>query len=329
MSIEVQPGSEKGLGLTPEVQLKKAVEIALEFFGRGAVENNYRRKQRNVLNTMISTYGARTPVREIDRESLVKIIRVWQARDVEVYHHLRFVKQFFALMVEEGVTAVNPVQYRRLPFTIRPHKVKPIISEEQYRRLLEECVKEGYRPGWPTVIMVGWQTGLRSVDAATLQWDYTEKGTYVDVSNEVIIARPTKKSKQREQLEIPITGELLENLRGLYARRSEEVSNYVTPRLAHDFIFGTGNKFREDFLKMVRTLEMWEYSFHCFRHTFVTRLLRAGVNPIVVASLTGQSLRIIQRYSRVNKDDKLNALDLIRNANHAERLRNLGYQHPQ
>lgn len=321
------PDPSTSMGLGPETRLKEGLQAAFDFWEAMQTSGpSYRKTQKRVLSELIEVYGPRKLIRDIDREELVKLVKVYQARGVEVYHFLRFVKKFMELMRQEGVINLNPVQYRRLPFTIRPYATKPIITLEQYQRLLAYASKPHVQDGYAVLIMIGWATGLRCCDAATIKWDYSEESSYVDLANEIIIARPSKKRRSKERLEIPITAELLEALRGMYAERE---SDFVTPSLAYYFRPNTSSgPFRVKFKAICQACDLPEVSYHCFRHSFVTRLLRAGVNPVVIASLTGQSLAMIQRYSRVSREDKVQALDAIRNANHNERLRSMGYQPP-
>jgi integrase len=322
---QYNPGECKGI--TPDIRLKEAVELALEFFEQKPLGQPYKEGQRRIIGELVKVYGPRKLVKEIDREALVKLVRVYQARNVEVYNQLIHIKRFFELMRQEGVININPVQYRRLPFTIRPYAVKPIISEEQYRRLLSASMSPDFTEGWPIVIMGAWETGLRGCDIATLQWDACEDGSYVDFVNEMIVTRPSKMRRRKQRLEIPIAGEYLEALCELQQSRGD--SKFVTPWLAHKFNFGTRpSHFWDEFKKIAVRCGMDAYTFHCFRHSFVTRCLRAGVSPVVIGSLTGQSLKMIQHYSRVDNSDKISALDAIRKATHAEQVKRLGYQPP-
>jgi site-specific recombinase XerD len=65
------------------------------------------------------------------------------------------------------------------------------------------------------------------------------------------------------------------------------------------------------------------HSFHAFRHAFVTRLVNAGVDPLIIGSMTGQSREQIQAYAHVSNEAKCSALAKARAALHATRLHEL------
>ena len=55
-----------------------------------------------------------------------------------------------------------------------------------------------------------------------------------------------------------------------------------------------------------------EYSFHSYRHAFISRLLNAGVDVKIIQSMTGQSLRVLYDYVTVTPDAQRAALDKAR-----------------
>lgn len=324
MNERTDPSS---LNIPKDIRLKKAMEIAWAFW-RPKMKDQTAATKRPIIDEIIKVLGPMSFVKDIDRMAIVELVHHYQERGVEVAIKLRHARQFFKLMVEEGVIVINPVQFRRLPFTIRPPKVKPLISPEQYRAILIEAIKPRHMSDYlPTFFMIGWETGLRSIDAAMLRWGYQATGSYVDLEKELIVARPRKKESKRERLEIPISGEFLDHMRGLYAARDPDCS-YVMPYLGMEYAYGASWS-KTSVKEVFKACGMPEHSYHCFRHTFVSRLVRAGVNPIVIADMTGQTIEMIQHYSRVDNDDKRTALDLIRNANHSERLKALGYEPPK
>lgn len=298
------------LGLDPDIALKEAIDETIALWDQQDNCERYKEAQKQNLKSLLKVYDRKMRVRDFTREALVDLVKHFQRRDVDVFHHLVPVKRFFALMVEEGVIAVNPVQYRRLPFTMRPHKLKPIITEEQWQKLYKESVSPVHPDWMPTAILIGWWTGLRSIDVACIQWSHNADYSYVDFENDQIVARPSKLRKKNQRLQIPIAAELGEYLRAFQLIRDRD-TEFVMQAAAHDFLYTEGRRFREAVEDLFLACKMPGYSFHCFRHSFVTRCLRAKVSPIIIGDMTGQSLRTIQRYSRVGMQDKVDALKAL------------------
>jgi hypothetical protein len=53
--------------------------------------------------------------------------------------------------------------------------------------------------------------------------------------------------------------------------------------------------------------------FHDLRHTFATRLVQSGVDLITVRDLLGHfSISMTQRYTHTNRNQKINAVELLK-----------------
>jgi hypothetical protein len=52
-----------------------------------------------------------------------------------------------------------------------------------------------------------------------------------------------------------------------------------------------------------------QYSFHCYRHGLVSRMVNDGISPLVIASITGHSLDQIATYAYVSIDTQRAALN--------------------
>jgi integrase len=158
--------------------------------------------------------------------------------------------------------------------------------------------------------MVGWHTGLRVSDACNLKW-----GENVNLQTEEITVVAKKTRRYNKKLIIPIEPELLEMFKQLRASPDFQPKDpYCVPSMAWRPMFDRRSA-DIHFRKVLNRAGIpKEYSFHSYRHSFVTRMVCSGVNPMIIASLTGQSLAVIQTYSKVSSEAKKNALSQSRAA---------------
>lgn len=68
----------------------------------------------------------------------------------------------------------------------------------------------------------------------------------------------------------------------------------------------------DSFRKAVKKLKLDNLRFHDIRHSFVTRLGDAGLDPFTIASLTGHSdLKMLQRYTHALEVNKRRAVQSL------------------
>ena len=78
--------------------------------------------------------------------------------------------------------------------------------------------------------------------------------------------------------------------------------------LHHDFVFTHDNKpiknIREIFTKACEEARVRDFTFHDFRHVFVTRKRREGHDPIKIMEATGhKTVSMYLRYNTVTEDE--------------------------
>ena len=63
---------------------------------------------------------------------------------------------------------------------------------------------------------------------------------------------------------------------------------------------------------MLEEAKIQEYTWHCNRHTFASRLVMAGVNLRTVAELLGhRTLQMVMRDSHLSPEHQASAVDLL------------------
>jgi len=78
--------------------------------------------------------------------------------------------------------------------------------------------------------------------------------------------------------------------------------------LHHDFVFTRDNKpiknIREIFAKVCEEAGVKDFTFHDFRHTFITRKRREGHDPVKIMKATGhKTVSMYLRYNTVTEDE--------------------------
>ena len=242
-------------------------------------------------------------LRKIQREH----IAAWMSwRRVKLGHNgawingsLCHLKKFFEWCVEERLVKANPVQLRHLPrFQVEDVEKIP-FDEAQYRRVLHVIEQGEFAPCWKSLCVISWHTGLRLSDACLLRWQS------VHFDDRKLVVHPKKRRARNQRLEIPMSAELYEHL--LTIRNTGGIEDFVLPeaeRLYMRGVSGLGRTFR----RICDCAGLPDHSFHSWRHGFVTRLINAGVDSLVIASMTGQTLEVIQGYAHVSMQAKRNAL---------------------
>jgi len=171
-----------------------------------------------------------------------------------------------------------------------------ILAKEEEGRLLAACesVRAPYLGSLETLAL---NTGMRKGEILSLQW------AQVDLTNRLIHVRNGKTVQSDRR--IPMNDTTFEVLLNLSQRRKG------------DFVFPSyrkpGDRFRDlkvGFMRAIRLAGIRQrLRFHDLRHTFATRLVRAGVDLITVQHLLGHAkISMTARYAHSLADDKIPAV---------------------
>lgn len=176
----------------------------------------------------------------------------------------------------------NPWPIVRVPRNRSEETSGRAFSQDEICRLMIAAGNVGH--DWQTTIMIGLYTGLRLGDSTMLKW------SDVDFERGIIRFCPSKTRKHDIIVCIPLHSALAKWLDGHHNK-----SEYVTPaRIGRTgkTRFSDGDKTFSQLLTdagIAKNGEHVKLSFHCFRHTFVSRLAEAGVAPDVRMRLVGHT----------------------------------------
>jgi integrase len=218
-------------------------------------------------------------------------------RTVVLYR--RAVRTFYTWAVENDYTKVNPVGRVR---QIAPAKVeRPTFTEDEYQRILEQAAKQEDE-FWPYAVRCAWETGLRLGDVAELE------RSNVDYQEHAIHAEPRKTKRFGKTVSIPISADLVTEVQKQCLISGN--SQFVASKMAFLYSIDRHKTLSMQFIRLAEKSRVFGKSFHCFRHSFVTRLLARGVSAEIISTMTGQTLAQVMGYAHLSLADKRKALGI-------------------
>jgi integrase len=188
-----------------------------------------------------------------------------------------------------------------------PDKERLSISEIELNSLLDVIDKKYFR----NIVLFAVNSGLRQGEIINLQWKD------IDFSNLTITIRnkATFKTKTGKMRIIPLTNKLREILKDIAGNPENVLSiNTINPE---NYVFKNiqGYKYSGDYIthlfkRYCRKAGLpGKYHFHCLRHTYITNMIRAGININYVKELAGHSeMKTTLIYTHIGIEDLKKAL---------------------
>ena len=206
------------------------------------------------------------------------------------------ISAFFKRAVQNGQIRDNPLVLVRTFKAGAGEKLQRQAFTIDQLRLMYSKAPNDF---WRYMILGGYSTGLRLGDLVTMPWGAVD--TVDGMIN--ILTRKTKK-----QVKIAIAGPFLEMLRDLRPKKTK-TTDPVWPEQAKEYEDQRSHSFSMEFYNLILVpsglatprnhkgggkgraakREAIGYSFHCFRHTFVSNLKATGATSEVAKALVGHS----------------------------------------
>lgn len=180
--------------------------------------------------------------------------------------------------------------------------VRRALTADEIKAILAAAEGE-----YKALITIGYRTGLRMGDACRLKWsDFKKDGTLVVETSKTgaLVALPAKPllDELKAILGKPQGEYVLPEIAARYDRDPAGVSDWVCRYFARA---GLTTNVKEKGWSKARP----DATYHSLRHTFVTRLMEAGVPSAVVRALVGHStVQMQEHYTHVSSDAVLAAL---------------------
>jgi len=175
----------------------------------------------------------------------------------------------------------NPVS--RVQKERESNEVDRWLTEDEERRLLGDC------PEWlRKIIVFALNTGLRQDELLSLEW------SRVDLLRKTILIQKTKNNKP---IALPLNSIALNVLMQKHEGKVRSLKNDLVFSSQTGTKIGKRNLIRA-FAHALEKAEIKDFTFHCLRHTFATRLAQNGVDIYKIAKLLNhKDLKNTQRYS--------------------------------
>jgi integrase len=161
-------------------------------------------------------------------------------------------------------------------------RIRYLRADEETR--LRAAIEQRCRGHLPALVFA-LHTGLRKSEQFTLTW------SDIDFDRRVIIVPHPKNDRSRE---VTMSDTCLSVLKDLHAKRPDEGRVFRSNRYSKRPI----TDIKKAFDSAVKEAKIEDFTWHCLRHTFITRLVQAGVDLRTVQYLSGhQSLAMTGRYA--------------------------------
>lgn len=187
-------------------------------------------------------------------------------------HTIKILKQFLNFCVRQNFIIKNPIdKMKTLRVEVKPPR---FLSKQEIKLVLKQAKNTDLYP----IIATAIYTGLRLGELKRLQW------SDIDLKRKQITVRIAKSKRFRV---VPIHNDLMPILSR--EKGSGDVFDTVNLRA------------RLDSLK--ETIDIPNFGFHTFRHTFASHLVMNGVDIVTVSKLLGHSsISVTQIYSHLSND---------------------------
>lgn len=271
-------------------------------FYRAAVENEKRKLGAKTLQTRVNLAGRlavwakeNTRARTADD---VTVAVAWQfneyiGKTADVTNKTRnaYMSELgtiWAMLMKRGKAKMNPWSVPRVQRDRDQEQTGRAWTEDEEKRIFAAALEVGH--GWFECCIIARYTGLRFTDVKNLTWDEA------DLEGGIIALEPDKTKRHRIFVRIPIHPKLHAVLADVRAKRVGDEPFIVPERARH-----SGKKFFKGDMPFSKILERagvieeedskYVLSFHCWRHTFDTRLSEAGVDQETRMAMTGHTVK--------------------------------------
>ena len=187
----------------------------------------------------------------------------------------------FRKAVENHLLAANPASLVKA----KPEHNERVryLSETEQSKLLA-ALRKSY-PQYIPALLVSLHTGMRAGEQFQMRWNN------VSFEQKMISLPKTKTGKARH---IPLNKIAFQSLKD--RKKAKGDSEFVFRDVGRD----PQHNYRRWFQEVLETAKISNYSWHCNRHTFASRLVMAGVDLRTVGELMGHSsIQMTMRYAHL------------------------------
>lgn len=264
-----------------------------------------------VFDNMLRIFNDK-PIKLINSRDieLYKTVRAEEVTKATVNKDINTMKAIFNIAIRFEWLNLNPVKnIKKLSI---PQKEYLAFSSIQIKTFLGSIENVSIK----NFITFALLTGCRLNEIINLQWKD------VNFSDRILTIRnkPNFKTKTGKIRQIPISDSLYNLLSGIINANTginENILIYVNPD-RYIFVNPQDYKYSKNYVSkyfkdILRKLNFEEkYHFHCLRHTFITSLIKSGVNINYVKEIAGHSeIQTTMNYIHIATEDLREAVNKI------------------
>ena len=198
------------------------------------------------------------------------------------------------MLIKRAKATTNPWENAKVQRNHDEEEHGRAFTRDEEQRIYAAAKKIGHE--WYEASVIARYTGMRLTDVKAFDW------SEVDWENKWIHYKPKKTTRHNIKVDVPIHKELMELLEEIARRHmsaGRPTEGPVLPeRAKHDGKkYFKGDHPYKDILKMagIEPKPGETITFHCWRHTFDTRLAEAGVEQDVRMQMTGHTVKETER----------------------------------
>lgn len=227
----------------------------------------------------------------------------------------KVLRSFFNCCIENELITKNPCKALTIPGKKEYKSAKiETFSVEEIKKIMNTSENHYLR----MLIIFALGTGMRIGELMALKHkDIT--GTTIDVRTtmsqhpniDAVGKRTNVKDHQVPKSKTSVrTVPISQKLYAMYKPGSPDDYIFTTPE---NTILDKSNV-RKQWIKILKKADVPYRTFHCLRHTYITRLVQGGVPLAVVQNLAGHSeIAMTLRYTHIDQSDKEKAVNTIDN----------------
>lgn len=256
--------------------------------------------EKYILKTLAASFGS-LRVFDLCAEDAerYKAVRSKSVKPATVNRELTVAKHMLTKAVEWEIIPGNP--FRGVRSLSVPKCVERVLGYDEETKLLAACDKVRSR-FLRTLVLLALHTGMRRGEVLSLEW------SRVDLDRRTIRIINAKSTAGDRIIPMNAT---------VHALLSDLAKKVNTP-----LVFSSNRKpgeklldLKKGFKKAVQLSGIAHFRWHDMRHTFATRLVRAGVDIISVQHLLGHSkITMTARYAHSLADAKIAAVSTLDSA---------------
>ncbi len=303
---------QKQAGLISKYEDTKFEEL-ITLYEKHSKVNKQRSHGEKIIIQRIKTYFKNKKATKIQPNDIQNFL-MFLALDeklspASINRHRAALSIMFNLGIDNNKCIVNPVS-KTSPLKENNVRIRTLADTEEiklyktlnsfYKVKTREGVIKNYAPykRLKRFITIGLNAGMRLSEVCNLEWELiADDFSYLTVLN----------SKSGKSREIPINGKLKKALLALYRFKGDNQYVFTNPE--------TGTKYTDlhkSLSSLFKAAGLKDFTYHCCRHTFATRLLEKGADIRTVQELLGHSsIKMTERYTHTNKKIKMKAVSLL------------------